>query len=101
MIVAGIDDNGPSVYSVLSSGMIVKVPYAIAGSGSTYIFGLCDSTFKEHMNKQECLDFAKRAVFHAMNRDGSSGGVIRTLVITNDGIERDMIPGDLVFKTFN
>lgn len=29
-----------------------------------------------------------------MSRDGSSGGVIRTAVITKDGVERQMIPGD-------
>ena len=29
-----------------------------------------------------------------MARDGSSGGVIRTAVITKDGVERDMVPGD-------
>ena len=29
-----------------------------------------------------------------MARDGSSGGVIRTAVVTEAGVERDMIPGD-------
>jgi 20S proteasome subunit beta 1 len=29
-----------------------------------------------------------------MARDGSSGGVIRTAVVTRDGVERDMVPGD-------
>lgn len=29
-----------------------------------------------------------------MSRDGSSGGVIRTVVISKDGVERNMIPGN-------
>ena len=34
------------------------------------------------------------AVALAMARDGSSGGVIRTAVVTKDGVEREMVPGD-------
>lgn len=34
------------------------------------------------------------AVTLAMIRDGSSGGVIRYAIITKDGVERFMIPGD-------
>jgi len=30
----------------------------------------------------------------AMLRDGSSGGVIRTVVISKDGVEREMLGGD-------
>jgi 20S proteasome subunit beta 1 len=30
----------------------------------------------------------------AMSRDGSSGGVIRMCVITEDGVERLFVPGD-------
>ena len=33
-----------------------------------------------------------------MGRDGSSGGVIRTVVISKDGVEREMIPGDKLPK---
>ena len=34
------------------------------------------------------------AVALAMARDGSSGGVIRTAVVTKDGVEREMLAGD-------
>ena len=29
-----------------------------------------------------------------MARDGSSGGIIRTCVVTEDGVEREYIPGN-------
>jgi hypothetical protein len=29
-----------------------------------------------------------------MARDGSSGGVIRLVTITEDGVKRDFVPGD-------
>jgi len=31
----------------------------IAGSGSTYIFGYCDSNYKPGMTKEECLSFVR------------------------------------------
>lgn len=69
------------------------------------------------MTKDECLQFVRNCAHHlrspscslayalltlfsclaialAIARDGSSGGVIRTAVVTESGIERDMIPGD-------
>jgi 20S proteasome subunit beta 1 len=52
----------------------VKQDFAIGGSGSTYIYGLMDATYRVGMDKQECIDFVKKTISHAMARDGSSGG---------------------------
>lgn len=42
----------------------------------------------------ESQEFVKNAVSLAMWRDGSSGGVIRTVTISKDGVEREMTLGD-------
>ncbi len=46
------------------------------------------------MTKEECQSFVKKALAHAMARDGSSGGVIRTVTITKDEVVRDFVSGD-------
>merc|ERR1719463_155088 len=95
LIVAGWDEKrGGQVYSVPLGGSLIRVPMAVDGSGSGYISGLCDSMYREKMSKAECLEFVKKAVSHAMSRDGSSGGVIRTVVVSADGIEEDCVEGD-------
>ena len=33
---------------------------ACAGSGSTFIYGFCDSAYREGMNKDECIDFVRK-----------------------------------------
>eukprot|EP01088_Endostelium_zonatum_P004294 TRINITY_DN15512_c0_g1_i1.p1 TRINITY_DN15512_c0_g1~~TRINITY_DN15512_c0_g1_i1.p1 ORF type:complete len:237 (-),score=41.12 TRINITY_DN15512_c0_g1_i1:40-750(-) len=97
IIVAGVDSvNGGSVYSIPLGGSLIKEPFSIGGSGSSYIYGYCDSHYKEGMTKEEALHFVRNALALAMSRDGSSGGVIRTVVITKDGTERSMVPGDKV-----
>lgn len=44
------------------------------------------------MTEEECRAFVVKAVSHAMARDGSSGGCIRTVTITAAGVKRLFIP---------
>ena len=54
------------------------------------------------MTGEECRAFVKKALSLAMSRDGSSGGVIRTVMITKDGPDRDFTPGNkLPYMTEN
>lgn len=46
------------------------------------------------MTKEECAELCLKAVSLAIKRDGSSGGVCRLAVITEDGVEKRMIPND-------
>lgn len=95
IIVAGYDDRrGGQVYTVPLGGALVKQPFAIGGSGSSYIYGYCDAHFKEGMAKDQCVEFVKNALALAMARDGSSGGVIRLVIIDKDGTKREFIPGN-------
>jgi len=100
IIVAGWDKkHGGQVYSISLGGSMVRGPYAIGGSGSTYIYGLCDAEYKPNMSKGECQKFVLKALSHAMARDGSSGGVIRMATIDATGVERSFRAGDdLPFK---
>ncbi|AGO09819.1 AaceriAAL172Cp [[Ashbya] aceris (nom. inval.)] len=89
IIVAGYDDkNKGEVYSIPLGGSVHKAPYAIAGSGSTFIYGYCDKHFREDMSKEETIDFMKHSLSQAIKWDGSSGGVIRMVVLTEAGAER-------------
>ncbi|KAI9310165.1 proteasome subunit beta type-6 [Dichotomocladium elegans] len=95
IIVAGYDDKeGPSVYNVPLGGSLHKAPFAIGGSGSTYIYGYCDAQYRDNMTRDEAINFVKNSLALAMSRDGSSGGVIRLAVINKDGVERLFVPGD-------
>lgn len=90
IIVAGFDEQKQcgEVYSIPLGGSVHKQKYAIAGSGSAFIYGYCDKNFKENMSKDETVDFMKHSLSQAIKWDGSSGGVIRMVVLTKDGIER-------------
>jgi hypothetical protein len=56
------------VYSVPMGGMMVRQSFAIGGSGSSYIYGYVDATYREGMTKDECLQFTANGetlCFHA------------------------------------
>lgn len=117
ILVAGWDkQKGGQVYSIPIGGMCVRQPISIGGSGSTYVYGYVDAQYKPNMSKNECLKLVENSKYSkdcykgkfsslmiltflsalalAMARDGSSGGVIRTGVITEQGIERKVILGN-------
>uniref|UniRef100_A0AAR2M3L9 Proteasome subunit beta n=1 Tax=Pygocentrus nattereri TaxID=42514 RepID=A0AAR2M3L9_PYGNA len=95
IIVAGWDKRrGGQVYTVPMGGMLVRQPVSVGGSGSSYIYGFIDSKYKSGMTKEECLRFTADALALAMERDGSSGGVVRLAAITESGLERSVILGN-------
>jgi len=95
IIVAGWDaEKGGQVYSIPIGGMLVRQSVTIGGSGSGFIYGYVDSSFKEKMTKEECMNFVANAVTLALSRDGSSGGCVRLAAVTKDGVERKVLLGN-------
>lgn len=93
LICAGYDhvSNEGCIYSIDLGGTIMEQPmWACNGSGSGYILGYIDDHYKEEngqpiMSEEEAVDFVGNAIELAMDRDGSSGGVIRIYVIDKNG----------------
>jgi 20S proteasome subunit beta 1 len=99
LIIAGWDErHGGQVYSIPLGGSLHKQPYAIGGSGSTYIYGFCDAHWKEGMEEADAVEFVKSALREAIKWDGSSGGVIRMVVLTGKGADRHLYLPDEDYK---
>jgi 20S proteasome subunit beta 1 len=95
VIIAGWDPvDGGSIYSITLGGSCLQEPFATSGSGSIFIQGLLDASFRSNMPLDEARALCKKACAHAMARDSSSGGVIRTVAITADGVDRDYTLGN-------
>jgi 20S proteasome subunit beta 1 len=101
LIIAGYDAAGGSVYAIPLGGTMLRVPFAIGGSGSAYITGWCDKNWRAGMTRDEALEFVRTALRHAMARDSSSGGCVRTVVIDAEGASRDFIPGPKLPPTYD
>ena len=67
IIVGGWDKTeGGSVYCIPLGGALVRQPFAIGGSGSTYIYGYCDAHYKEGMTREECHQFVRNGMYFTL-----------------------------------
>ena len=88
LLVGGIDETGPSVYSVDAMGGATKEEEIVAtGSGSPMAYGVLEDRFLPKMSEDEAIDLAVRGLKSAMKRDAGSGEGIHVVVITKDKYE--------------
>ncbi|XP_046875201.1 proteasome subunit beta type-9 [Hypomesus transpacificus] len=94
LIVAGWDRRGGGQVFVTLSGLLSRQPFAVGGSGSSYVYGFVDAEYKKGMSKEECQQFVVNTLSLAMSRDGSSGGVAYLVTIDQNGTEEKCILGN-------
>lgn len=87
LILGGFDDSGGYVFSLDAAGGAIPDKYTAGGSGSPYVFGVLEDTYKDGMSTDEGVDVAVRAITAAKNRDAASGGNINIAIITKDGFK--------------
>ncbi len=81
LIVAGIDNTGPHVFSLDAAGGSIEDDYVTTGSGSPYVYGVMEDHYKKDMSIKEGVELAVRAISMAMKRDAASGDGINIATI--------------------
>jgi proteasome beta subunit len=90
-IVAGLDDEGPSLYVLDILGSVIPDKYAAVGSGAEIAVGILEQEYKDGISTSEAKDLAIRAVKSAISRDIMSGDGVDLLIITKDGAKEESI----------
>ena len=85
LLIVGMDDDGPSVYSIDSAGGSIPDKYCATSSGSPYMYGVLEDGFSDNMSEKEALKLASRALSASGQRDAASGNGMDLAVITDDG----------------
>lgn len=97
LIIAGYDTS-PKIYNISLGGTITEADWQIGGSGSAYIYGLCDTLYKDNMTLEEAIEFVKQAITCAIRRDNASGGSIRMASISREGVKRYFYSGEKILN---
>jgi len=85
-IIAGVDTEGPSIYSLDPFGSITEEKaFYSTGSCSPIALGILENGYKEGITVEEALSLVVRAVKAAMKRDIASGDSFDVAVITKEG----------------
>jgi len=96
LLLGGYDDTGGYIYSLDAAGGAIPDKYSSGGSGSPYVFGVLEDSYKDDLTSNEGIDIAIRAITAAKSRDSASGGDINIAVINKDGFKE--IPEDEIKK---
>jgi len=90
-IVAGLDEEGPSLYVLDVLGSLIPDKYAAVGSGTEIAIGVLEEGYKEGMKLKDVKDLVTRAIKAAISRDVMSGDGIDFLIVTKEGMTEESI----------
>jgi len=83
LVVAGVDAEGPHVYTADMSGAITTEPFMASGSGSPLAYGVLEQGFRAGLDIEAGKRLAEQAVRAAMERDPGSGNGVDVLALPN------------------
>jgi len=85
VLVGGVDDTGPHVFSIDPFGSLTEEKYVSTGSGSPLAYGILEERFREGATVKEMLPVIVKAVNASMKRDAGSGDNFNVVVIDEKG----------------
>jgi len=88
-IIAGIDEDGPSLYVLDLLGSVIPDRFASVGSGSEIAMGVLEDEYKDNMSIEEAKALVAKSVKSALARDAASGDGVDLLLITKTGIKEE------------
>jgi len=85
-VIVGVDADGPALYTLDMGGSLMPDEYTAAGTGTRTAYGVLERQYKEGITVKEAEEVAIAAVRAGIARDAQSGGEIRIMTVTKDGI---------------
>ena len=83
LVVAGVDGQGPHVFTADMSGAITSEPFMASGSGSPIAYGVLEQGYRQGLTVDDGMRLAEQAVRAAMERDPGSGNGVDVLALPN------------------
>lgn len=85
VLVGGVDDSGPHVFSIDPFGSLTEEKCVSTGSGSPVAYGILEDKYREGAPIKEMLPVIVKAVNAAMKRDSASGDSFNVALIDARG----------------
>jgi proteasome beta subunit len=85
VLIGGVDDTGPHVFSLDPFGSLTEEKCVATGSGSPIAYGVLEDRYKEDVSVKELLPIIIKSVSSAMKRDAASGDSFNVAVINEEG----------------
>ena len=82
LVLGGVDNKGPHLFTVYPHGSSDALPYASMGSGSLAAISVLESGFTENMNVNDAKILVASAIHAGIMNDLGSGSCVDLCVIT-------------------
>ncbi|MFX0104154.1 MAG: proteasome subunit beta [Candidatus Hodarchaeota archaeon] len=87
LVVAGIDKDGPKLYTLDALGSLMPDDFATAGTGMLMSIGILEADYKPDMTIAAGEKLVEKAIRNSIKRDAMTGNGIDILTITEKGAE--------------
>jgi len=91
LVVAGVDKDGPKLYTLDAIGSLMPDDYGVAGTGMLMSIGILEAEYKPDLNVLDGEKLVEKAIRNSIARDAMSGNGIDILTITKDGAKEKYI----------
>jgi len=85
ILIGGVDDTGPHVYSIDPFGSITEEKCVATGSGSPVAYGVLEDKYKQDTTIKDMLSIVVKAVDSAMRRNAATGDSFDVSIIDKKG----------------
>jgi len=85
VLIGGMDDSGPHVFSIDPFGSITEEKCVATGSGSPVAYGVLEDKYKQDAAIKDVLGIVVKAVDSAMKRNAATGDSFDVSVIDKKG----------------
>ena len=90
-VVVGYDKNGPQLFSLDMGGSLIPDEFTATGSGTATAFGVLEDGYKPGLTVKDAEAIAINAVKAGIARDAQSGGDIRVMSVTENGVAERVV----------
>lgn len=85
LVIAGMDEEGPKLYTLDALGSLMEDDYGTAGTGMLLSIGILEAEYKKAMTVAAGEKLVEKAIRNSIARDAMTGNGIDILTITKDG----------------
>ncbi len=90
-VVVGVDNLGPQLYTLDMGGSLIPEDFTATGTGTSPAFGVLENQYTPDLTVKEAEEIAIKSVKAAIARDIQSGGEIRIMSVTKDGVTERVV----------
>lgn len=90
--VAGIDKNGPVVYTMDAAGSLMPDEWGVGGSAAAMAAGILEADYTSDITVEQGIKLVEKVIRASVKRDAFSGNGIDILAITKDGTKEFSFP---------